>query len=214
MLPTPILPESGLSAYVLTSTTGSLKQGLYALDGDRYQFVMPQPIISDILIKGSNIDLYLGLDQPITASLSAIVYKNGILYAPRLLEGNALFCVLSPQSEGETFIYVQASRNISGHRVIKATLAGADYASAAVPGDATSVIGVSTGAALAGEFVRVQTDGELSEPSWNWQIGPVYNDVDGLLTQTNPSAGYSLVVGIAIEPTVLLISVKQPIVLN
>lgn len=213
MLATAALPDSGLSAYVLTRTLGSLKQGLYVLDGRCWRFTMPQPVLSDVLIRGSSVDVYLGIASPITVSPTTVVYKNGILFGPRILQGPGIFCVLSPQSSVEA-TYLKAARPLSGHRVLKITPDGADYASSAIIADAASVIGISVDAADAGQPIKIQTAGELSEPSWAWTVGqPVYNGVDGVLTQVGASAGYSLVVGVAIEATSILVAMKQPIVL-
>lgn len=215
MLPSVALTDEGLSAYVLTRTLGALQQGLYVLSGGLWQFTMPQPILSDILIKGSVVSVYLGLATPLTVSPSSVVFKNGILFEPRVLEGGAVFCVLSPDGQGETSVFLKAAQNLSGHRAVKATPAGADYASCDVADDANSLIGITTGAAVGGELAKIQTDGELSEPSWSWIVGkPLFCGLNGMLTQTSPVAGYSLIVGIAIEPSSILISVKQPIVLN
>lgn len=215
MLPNPVWIEDGLAAYVLTQSSRELMQGLYILDGERWQFAMPQPFLSDILIKGSVVNVYLGLSSPLTVGPNAVVYKNGILFEQSVLSGGAVFCVMSPMEQGETSVFMRASQNVSGHRVIKATPSGADYASCDVPDDANAIVGLSTGAALAGEFLKIQTDGEMTEPSWNWVVGkPVFDGINGQLTQTSPSVGYSLIVGIAIEPSTILISVKQPIVLN
>lgn len=213
MLATAALPNDGLAAYVLTRTLGSLHQGLYVLDGRCWRFTMPQPILSDVLIRGSNVDVYFGISNPLRVGLTEVVYKNGILFADRVLQGHGIFCVLSAQSNVEAS-YLKAARPLSGHRVLKITPNGADYASSAVVSDAASVIGISVDAADTGQPIRVQTDGELSEPSWTWTVGQlIYNGVDGVLTQESTSSGYSLVVGVAIETTTILISMKQPIVL-
>lgn len=214
MLPSAALTDSGLAAYVLTATLGSLKQGLYILNGDDWQFAMPQPFLSEVLIRASEVDVYLGLDTPLNVGPTAVVYKNGILFESRTLHGRAVFCVISPQGIGETSVFLKASQALSGHRVVKATDQGAVYASSSNVDDARSVVGISVEAAAPEQLIKIQTDGELSEPSWNWTIGmPIFNGVDGLLTQVAPSVGYILVVGIAIETSTILISIKQPLVL-
>lgn len=214
MFPTPVWANEGLSAYILTQSSRSLQQGLYVWDGGCWRFTMPQPVLSDILIRGSTVDVYVGLSSPLVVGSEAVVFKNGILFEPRLLEGGAVFCVLTHEEAGEASAFLTAARDLSGHRVIKATPAGADYASCDVLTDSGAVIGISGNAALAGSLVRIQTDGDISEPSWNWIVGkPVFNGLNGLLTQTSPSVGYALVIGLAIESTTVLISVKQPIVL-
>jgi len=215
----PMLPVSpsidiGLGAYVQIATLGSLKQGLYVLDGLCWRFAMPQPILTEILIKGATVDIYLGLDTPIDVSPTATVFKNGILFNSILLEGRSIFCVIEPQSQGGTSIWLPALRDLSGHRVVKAVFGGADYASSDNAADANTVVGLTVGAAAQGQPIKIQAEGEITEPSWNWVEGPVFNGINGLLTQTEPSAGYSLIVGIAIDATTILILLKQPIILT
>lgn len=215
MMPSPVITTSGLTAYVLTTTYGSQKQGLYVLNGGQWAFAMPQPFLSDVVIRGSRIDIYMGLDNPINVSPEAQVFKNGIVFDSTVLDGPSIFCVVAPQGSGETTVFMKASVDLSGHRVLRATPTGADYASSDDLTNANGVIGISTNAALAGSSVKVQTDGELTEPSWTWAVDqPIFNGINGTLTQVSPSVGYSLIVGVAIEPTRILISVKQPIVLN
>lgn len=219
MRPTPVLEKDGfIIAYVLTATVGSLHQGLYVLDGRCWRFVLPQPLLSEVLITSAAVDVYMGLISPITVATDAIVYRNGVRIHDLVLIGPSVFCAITPPAS-----YVPpspppdptltAARNLSGHRVLKATEDGADYASSLELGDANRVIGLSTGAVMQGQPVLVQTDGEMTEPSWSWDISlPVFNGVDGLLTQVSASPGYSLIVGIPITPTTILVSVKQPII--
>lgn len=214
MRPTPAPEESGLTAYVLIATVGSLHQGLYVMNGSCWRFVLPQPLLSEVLINGGIVDLYLGLTTPVDVSSDSIVYKNGILFDETVLSGPSIYCVLVPPFVPPSIDPIlPAARNISGHRVIKATANGADYASSLEPGDANRVIGISMGASLQGDPVTIQTEGEMTEPSWNWDINlPVFNGVDGLLTQTNATTGYSLIVGIPLTSITILVSVKQPII--
>ena len=76
------------------------------------------------------------------------------------------------------------------------------------------MLGITTGAAAAGDAINVQASGEMTEVSWNWTPGlPVFLGTNGLLTQTPPVSGFQLVLGVAISPTKLAINIKQPIVL-
>lgn len=214
----PATEESGLTAYVLIATVGSLHQGLYVRDGRCFKFVLPQPLLSELLISGGTVDLYLGLSIPIVVAVGSLVYKNGILFNETTISGPSLFCVIVPAPvipppPTPTDPTLIAGRNVSGHRVMKATEGLADYASSAIIGDANLILGISKGAALVGDPVTIQTEGMMTEPSWNWDVGvPIFNGVDGLLTQVSATEGYSLVVGIPITPTTILVSVKQPII--
>ncbi len=105
---------------------------------------------------------------------------------------------------------------LSGHRVMRGTGDGhVQYASSADVLDAPVVLGISTGAAADGAPISVQYAGEMIEPSWSWTPGlPIFCGVGGVLTQVNPSTGFSLVVGVASTPTVIVVGIKQPIVVN
>lgn len=211
------VPNEDLEVMALAQSTNFMHQGLYVLKERLWQFILPQIMVSEVFTQGFAADIYLSLIGPLVVDPACIVYKNGVLFESQILEGDHLFCVLTPAAIDTTaaeFIFLKATRNLSGHRVVKAVDGGVDYASIVWPEDAQTVIGLTSGATLATQFAKIQISGELMEPSWNWQLGPVFNGVDGLLTQTNPSSGYSLVVGIAIEPTKILISLKQPIVLT
>jgi hypothetical protein len=104
---------------------------------------------------------------------------------------------------------------ISGHRVIMANDNGyASYASSNVISTASRVIGISTGAAGINSTVDIQTAGPLTEPTWNWIIGPVYVGINGNLTQVVPTTGYILPIGIAINSTTINIGKQIPLVLT
>lgn len=217
MRSTPVVERDGvLIAYVLTATVGSLSQGLYVMDGRCWRFVLPQPILSEVLVSGAAVDVYMSPTVPVVVASGAWVYKNGIRDNETTLLGPALYCVLTPQQiippAPPTDLTLIAVRDVSGHRVMRAVVGGTDYASSARPEDAHLVLGISKGAALTGSPVTIQTEGELTEPSWNWDLErPVFNGVDGILTQTS-AGGYSLIVGTPLTSTTILVSVKQPIV--
>lgn len=74
------------------------------------------------------------------------------------------------------------------------------------------VIGVTTQAISIGATGYVQTYGSLTEPTWTWTMGsPVYLSAVGALTQTPPSTGFSLKIGIPEDATTLFIRIGEPI---
>jgi hypothetical protein len=105
---------------------------------------------------------------------------------------------------------------ISGHRAICVDSDGkAIYADSSIADHANAVAGISTHAALTGQPLTVQSAGVLEEPSWTWMPHqPVFLGVNGFLTQTPPSVGFQLIVGVPKSATELLIGVKAPIVLG
>lgn len=120
-----------------------------------------------------------------------------------------------PGQSGAAYITYKADGALSGHRVVRPTNPSeVGYADSSVVADANAVLGITLGATLAGDDVNVQTAGEITEPSWTWVVGdPVFLGLTGLLTQTPPATGFSLVVGVPVAPTKLVIGIKQPIIL-
>lgn len=121
-----------------------------------------------------------------------------------------------PGPSGSPYITFIADGPLSGQRVVRPTSAGqAGYADSSTPAHANSVLGITTGAASAGAPVFVQLSGLMTEPTWNWlPEQPVFCGLLGALTQSQPTSGFSLVVGVATSPTSLAVGVKQPINLS
>lgn len=68
------------------------------------------------------------------------------------------------------------------------------------------VCGVSTNAASPGQQVFIRFTGELKDPSFHWEPGPIYLGPNGLLTQTIPITGNLVFVGTPLGPTALQIN--------
>lgn len=120
------------------------------------------------------------------------------------------------QSGGISYDY-PAAIHLSGHRMVTLDESGAAiYASNSNLGHANRVVGMTTNAAVPGDQVTIQKFGELTEPSWNWQLDkPVYLAADGFLTQEPPTqpAKFSLVVGFPISANTVFINLQLPIIL-
>jgi hypothetical protein len=102
-----------------------------------------------------------------------------------------------------------ASVALSGQRAVSLNGAGGVvYFNPAQP----DVVGVTTGAVSIGQPVSVQIQDVLDEPSWSWTPGlPVYAGTNGVLSQTPPSSGYLVVVGVALTPTKMRIEPEPPV---
>ena len=75
-----------------------------------------------------------------------------------------------------------------------------------------TLAGLSVGAVSAGAPVRFQSSGSITEPSWNFSIGPVYLGLDGTLVQErNEGMKFIQQVGIATSPTTLVINIMPAI---
>lgn len=205
-------------AVILAADVGHTQQGLYVL-ASTWRFILPMPVISSAIIQGSSISIYLGVPDPVVMNPDCTIYRNGVRTADHVLVGDSLFGVVTPYQApvpppGPDFSLFTTVENVGGNRVVRVAIGGVAYADSANILHANLVVGVTMDAASAGTQVRVQTTGEMTEPSWNWTPGePVFNSINGTLTQASPSDGYSLIVGQASGPQTMIISVKQPIIL-
>lgn len=83
------------------------------------------------------------------------------------------------------------------------------------PAFADAFVGISKNSAVAGDLVSVATRDTVSEPTWTWTPGlPVFAGDDGVLTQTPPVTVCVAHIGVAINPTTLLLSKTQPVFLG
>lgn len=109
-----------------------------------------------------------------------------------------------------------AGETLSGQRAL--VLAGGSlyHADASDQAHAGLVVGVSMGAALAGDEATYRRAGRMIEPSWSWSVGiPVFLGADGRLTQVPPepgqATGFLQIIGWPDSPTSLLVDISQPV---
>ena len=109
-----------------------------------------------------------------------------------------------------------AAVSLSGHRVLALdSLGQAVYASADTLSDALRVAGMSLNAASAAAPITVQSSGLIEFNGWAWTANqPVYLGLGGAPVQTLPvGAVFAQVIGKAISPTQLMLSLQPPIIL-
>lgn len=113
------------------------------------------------------------------------------------------------------YINVTAGEPLGGNRAVALSEDGkAIYADRADTSQAQKVLGITTGAIAEDATGKVQTSGEMTEPSWNWDVTkPVFLSTLGNLTQTGPTSGFLLQIGIPTAATKLLITLKQDFIL-
>ncbi|MBE9178586.1 hypothetical protein IQ268_08445 [Oculatella sp. LEGE 06141] len=74
-----------------------------------------------------------------------------------------------------------------------------------------SVVGLVRSAVEAGAAVPVLVEGLFSDAAWNWIPGlPIFLGINGTLTQTPPTSGFLLMVGMVISPTQIFIQQQEP----
>jgi hypothetical protein len=109
-----------------------------------------------------------------------------------------------------------AGEVLSGHRVVKRDYTTGElfYADKDNSGDANSILGLTLQAANIGDQCRVRIVGELIEPSWSFvNKRPVFLGNNGQLTQTKPTTGFIVRIGIPQGLTRLLVNIEEPIIL-
>lgn len=109
-----------------------------------------------------------------------------------------------PGFSGLQTIQRLASTPLGGHRAVKIEGGSALYASNDEM-SAPLVVGLTLGAVLAGDFAQILFHGEVDEPTWSWNPGPIFLGLEGQLTQTPPLSGHLIQVGTALSATTLII---------
>lgn len=123
-----------------------------------------------------------------------------------------------PGPPGSGGVSLIAGATMGGHRVVQSIAnVGLVYASADQLADALRLVGVIQSAVNVGDEVTVTTNGEITESSWNWDIGkPVYLGLNGLLTQTipeAPAAAFSVIVGMPTSAQSIFVKLREPFAL-
>jgi hypothetical protein len=112
-----------------------------------------------------------------------------------------------------------ATQNIGADSVVYESAPGnIAIADASVASTANAIAGITQAPVVSGAKVAVAGSGvNLSNPSWNWTVGPVFLGLGGMLTQSPLStvgATYLQMVGYATSPTTILVMLGAPILLS
>ena len=98
---------------------------------------------------------------------------------------------------------------VSAHKVLAATGAGIVYADKDTLTDQDKISGLSVSSVgAAGEEVTYVSSGLVTDSSFAFSVGPVYLSNIGAMTQTKPTSGLLVQIGIAIEPTTLQFDIQ------
>lgn len=97
--------------------------------------------------------------------------------------------------------YPIAARDLSGGRVVMLTEDGADYPLLSMLDDGDAILGITTGAVVAGSRVEYRHEGWMSDPSWTWSTGPIFCGGSGVLVQSPPAGLWIRQVGEAVSAT-------------
>jgi hypothetical protein len=152
------------------------------------------PIILAIA-EGVSLDNLIDVSTAGAANGMVPIYSNG-LWAPGFV---------SSGSSAQVVVSGIAAGALSGHRVITELSDGTfDYASNSISAHIRAPLWVTTGAVIAEALVSAVAYGPVVEPTWSWTPGPLYLGVNGVITQTQPTAPGALFlaqIGFAVTPT-------------
>ncbi|WP_371369993.1 hypothetical protein ACA097_09725 [Pseudomonas sp. QL9] len=121
-----------------------------------------------------------------------------------------------PGPAGGSALQKVAAVALSGHRLVFSTDGAAvTYADCGQLANRGNTLGMTLGAAEAGDPVDIQRSGEVLFEGWSWNDGPVFLGHDGQLTQSLPQdAAFSLVVGFAMNATTVFLDMGVAITLE
>lgn len=87
------------------------------------------------------------------------------------------------------------------------------YADNTINTTAETLIGISVNSAIPGDIVRIVYNGEADDSGWTWLPGKqLYVGINGVITQTPPTSGYVMPIGIARSPTKIVVQIRTPII--
>lgn len=118
---------------------------------------------------------------------------------------------IGPPGDAQVALQVFANGDISGH-VVVTIFDGVATQVSNLDNDCFGTMGITIGASSDGGLITVALSGTLTEPSWDWDIGPIYATSVGGLTQTCPSEGTLVIVGKAVSNHSMVVSIQPQIV--
>lgn len=120
-----------------------------------------------------------------------------------------------PRGEaGGDVVSYTAAVTLSGNRMVVLEDGKIQYADCSVLSHGCRVIGMTTGAIMAGVAGDVRRTGIIEEPTWDWAVNSlVWLGLTGLISTSPPGSGFSLIIGFAVSSTKLMIDIREPIYL-
>ena len=116
---------------------------------------------------------------------------------------------------GATTFVRQSAGALSAMRIVWEDEAGVVFALDSADDDHIDLLcGITLTATSDAGPVTVQRTGAVDDSAWDWTPGRVYLGADGALTQSPPSTGFDVLVGVAVSPTRLILNFQDPIELE
>lgn len=164
----------------------------------KYSEINPYIILSDILALGK---LVANDDPRLTDDRKPLHHTHT---KDDIIKGDESSSVNKTMIAGEPIGGGTVVRLAEGGTVLKADSSDITYIH--------SILGITTNAANANDYIQVRNAGDLSDPSFNFEPNlPLFYDTLGRLTQDIPISGYIQTVGLAMTPTDIHILIQIPI---
>lgn len=118
-------------------------------------------------------------------------------------------------SGSSTDVSFEAGETLGGQRAVIIDNAKAYYADNTNLSHLKKPIGISTAAAVSGASINIRFFGELQDSSFSFEIDkPIFVSTNGMLTQTAPSNGFSLIIATAETSKKIFINKEQSFILT
>jgi hypothetical protein len=109
---------------------------------------------------------------------------------------------------------IPASTLILGLRVVVLVGGQLAYADAANPEHAFLLLGLVPTTINAGLRIRVLTEGEISNPGWNWNLDlPIWLGSQGQMVQVAPTSGFLIQVATPKAPNSIQFEIQEAVLL-
>lgn len=119
------------------------------------------------------------------------------------------------EAGGSTVKVFPAGENLGAQRLVTLRNGELFYADTTDTSDLGLVVGMTLASTTIGQDTQVQYLGDMVELSWSWTVGaPVYFNASGVPTQTQPTSGFSQIIGFASSATKIYIQLREPIALS
>lgn len=113
---------------------------------------------------------------------------------------------------GSCAITAACGEILSALKVVRSSLTGVRLASADDGISVESVLGITLTAANLNESVQVIVSGEMQDASWNWVAEKkLFLGLNGNLTQSVPTTGQLICLGVAITANKILVHIRDAI---
>jgi hypothetical protein len=156
----------------------------------------------NISSKNSNV----GINRPV---INANIVKKSIVASaqPKTINMTAKGAIVYT---GTGVIACEAGETISALKCVQGDSDSKIYICSNI--DAFAVMGVAISSATIGGMVNVRTSGLLEDSSWNWiEDIPIFCSTDGILSQTPPTEGYMVQMGVPKTPTSMVINIQKAV---